>query len=316
MNETLRIILIILLIVLLVLLLLSFALSGFVYYATFTRQKHPADLNANDPSGHYAQIIKEQSSWLLEQNLEDVTIVTKNNMQQKAFFFPAKEPTNRTILFVHGWTSDGPRDYALAGTFYHDAGYNMLLIDQQAHGRSDGKVIGFGTIDHHNLLSWINYLDKRYLGDGEIFIHGLSMGANTVALVADHELPKSVKGLILDCGYTTVFDELVYLFKTKIHLPIFPFVYQIELFSRIFGKYSFKECSSVKSLKNARVPVLFIHGDMDRMVPLYMSKRGYEACASEKEILIVQGSTHATSHTDQPEIYEKTVFSFIEKYSN
>lgn len=46
-------------------------------------------------------------------------------------------------------------------------------------------------------------------------------------------------------------------------------------------------------MRKNKIPVLFIHGDEDRYVPVWMTYSNYEACAAEKELYIVHGAAHA-----------------------
>ena len=68
--------------------------------------------------------------------------------------------------------------------------------------------------------------------------------------------------------------------------------------------------------EKCKVPVLIIHGDDDRFVPCQMSHDNYEACASDKELLIVKGAGRGLSYCVDAASYEKTVQGFIDKVMN
>ena len=69
--------------------------------------------------------------------------------------------------------------------------------------------------------------------------------------------------------------------------------------------FSFAQLTPVESAKNIRVPVLFVHGAEDKLVPCYMVKEIYEACASDKkDIFIVGGADHAQSYMVDKEGFE------------
>ena len=42
--------------------------------------------------------------------------------------------------------------------------------------------------------------------DAKIILHGISMGGATVMMCAGENLPSNVKGIVDDCGYTSVWD--------------------------------------------------------------------------------------------------------------
>lgn len=45
-----------------------------------------------------------------------------------------------------------------------------------------------------------------------------------------------------------------------------------------------------------------------------MTKQNYNACISEKDIMIVQNAGHAASYYENVPAYEEKIISFIEKY--
>ena len=67
-------------------------------------------------------------------------------------------------------------------------------------------------------------------------------------------------------------------------------------------------------MKNAKIPVLMIHGLDDDFVPSYMTQQGYDACTGEKELLLVEKAGHGTSFLADKEAYTSKVISFLEKH--
>ena len=67
-------------------------------------------------------------------------------------------------------------------------------------------------------------------------------------------------------------------------------------------------------LKKSKTPVLFIHGEQDDYVPFNMLQKNYDACASEKEMLVVPEAEHANSYKINPELYWNKVEEFTNKY--
>ncbi len=63
----------------------------------------------------------------------------------------------------------------------------------------------------------------------------------------------------------------------------------------------------------AKVPMLFVHGDGDAFIPVAMCKECYEACGSEKQMVIYEDAGHGQSHFRHPEKYERDLFTFLER---
>ena len=193
---------------------------------------------------------------------------------------------------------------------YAKRGYEILLPDLRACGRSDGKYLGMGWLDRKDLILWIDKILEKDT-EAQVVLHGISMGGAAVMMTSGEVLPKNVAAVIEDCGYTSVWDifadELSFLF----HLPRFPLMHMADFFSRLRAGYSFYEASSLKQIQKSKTPTLFIHGSKDCFVHTEMVYPLYEACPAKKELLLVEGAGHGNSYLLDSELYFQTVFSFL-----
>lgn len=217
----------------------------------------------------------------------------------------------KIVIFCHGWKSSGICDCASNGYFYFDSSYDLVIVDHQGHGHSEGSYLGFGVLDKDNLYKWVKHIDDMYNGNCEIFLHGVSMGAYTLMLLNEYDLPSSVKGMVCDCGFISGTKEISYLAKAN-HLN-FTFVKPlIWLMCKISYRYDLSK-SSIDALKIAKVPILFIHGEKDNFVPVEHTKLNYEACASKKSLKVFKGCYHAASFINNQEEYEELVLNFFDE---
>ena len=215
----------------------------------------------------------------------------------------------KIMIFSHGWKSSGISDCAACAPFYFEEGYDVVLVDHQAHGHSEGKYLGFGVLDAKSMLKWVKKIDAMYQGNCDIYLHGVSMGANTLMQVNGMDLPASVKAMCADCGFTSGYEEIDYLAKSK-KLSFLLTKQMIWLLCKVICHYDLRT-SSLDSLKHAKVPMLFIHGDKDNFVPMEQTIRSYEACTAKKELKIFSGGTHAACYVNNKEEYKKTVLNFF-----
>lgn len=125
--------------------------------------------------------------------------------------------SDKIIICVHGFTGSGKKDFASLARTYYLNGYNVLLVDNRAHGQSEGKYVGFGVLDRLDLRNWVKYTVNRFGSNIKIFLHGISMGGATV-LMASSIMPKNVRGIIADCGFTSVDEIFEYVLKRDYHL--------------------------------------------------------------------------------------------------
>lgn len=244
---------------------------------------------------------------------EDVYIPSKDGLRLHGTWFP-NEKSKRVVICFHGYTSDGMNDYSTVAEYYWNNNFSLLLIDARAHGGSEGKYIGFGCLDRHDARCWIDYVIGRMGEDCQIMLHGTSMGGSTVLMTSGLELPPQVKGIISDCAFTSAWEVFSSVLKTMYHLPPFPLMQIADRMAKKEAGYGLDECNARDEVKKATVPIAFIHGDADTFVPFSMVHELYGACASEKELLVIEGASHAEACYTDPEAYEHLIGEWINRY--
>lgn len=264
------------------------------------------------PYGKYYENIILGEKFLRENSSQEIQIMSHDGLRLSGIWVPAENPKG-TILLAHGYRSSKLVDFSMAFGLYHNMGMNILLPDQRAHGKSEGKYITFGVKESQDMQSWIDFHNKNF-GEFPMVLSGLSMGASTVLYLADENLPKNVKGIIADCGFSSPNEIIASVFRRVVHLPPAPSLCVCELCARLFAGFSLTEKDTRQTLKNAKLPVLLVHGVDDGFVPCEMTKQGYDACNGEKEILLVEKADHGVSFLVDKARYTKTIIAFLEKY--
>ena len=269
------------------------------------------DVSQEETSG---SVTIDDSTWLLEQsNYEDFYITSKDGLKLHNYLL-RNDSTDKWIIAVHGYTSEGKLMAPYARKFY-DMGYNVILPDLRGHGLSEGDYIGMGWDERFDIIDLIQYIVDNNK-DSQIVLFGVSMGASTVMNVSGEELPINVKAIIEDCGYTSAWDEFSYQLKELFGLPAFPMMHTASLIGKIRAGYWLGEASAIDQVKKSKTPMLFIHGDSDTFVPSHMLDELYSAAKVEKEKLIIPGAGHAKSKDVDPELYWSTIMTFINRYVN
>ena len=116
-------------------------------------------------------------------------MVSHDGLHMEAIFYPGT--SNKTMIWLHGYTSHAERESAFPGLFYHRLGYNVLIPYQRAHGLSGGKYLTFGALEYRDMMRWVDKVNELH-PDGQILIHGLSMGGG-IALDLASQTIKNVK---------------------------------------------------------------------------------------------------------------------------
>ena len=139
---------------------------------------------------------------------------------------------------------------------------------------------------------------------------GISMGATTVLMASGLDLPKSVHGVMADCGFTSPDAEWKHVMENNLHLP---YRFHSRLADMMFSQKNsahLTDYSTVDALRETELPVLFVHGTSDFLVPVEMTYENYQACRSPKRLLIVPGADHGVSYCVERERYEQAVKDF------
>lgn len=256
--------------------------------------------------------LREEDIWIKEFNeKKDVYIRSFDNLKLHAYEVKENKG-NKWVIAVHGYTNKAEYMSSIAYKYY-TLGYNVIIPDLRGHGQSEGNYIGMGWHDRLDIIKWIEYILNED-ENSEIVLHGISMGAATVMMVSGESLPKNVKVIIEDCGYTSAKEQLAYKLKDMFKLPSFPLLDICSVITKIKAKYFISEASAINQIKKSNIPTLFIHGDKDTFVPFYMLDELYEACNAPKEKLIINNAGHAKCEKVNSHLYWQKVTNFISKY--
>ena len=294
-----------------------FALPSTIYTCMFLGIYHRRQsimLEKDDLTGtHYLPLAERFKVDILRAKsipCERVELQAKDGVKLIGRYYDKQ--SDKTILFVHGYQSNPFNNFSAIMLDCLEQGVNVLLIDQRAHGESGGRFTTMGHREQEDLQQWIAYAEGK-AGVEHIFVYGISMGATTVGYASEHIQSSKVKGLVMEAGFTCFYDELVnsleHAFMRKAALNY------IYLSTKSILKSDIKQ-SVEASLKNNKIPVLFLHGDVDKEVTIDFTKRSFLACASKKKMVTVEGAGHTLCYQIGGETVRKELNEFMKECIN
>ncbi len=262
---------------------------------------------------------EQQARWTrITESAKKVSIQSKDNITLNALLISHDGANGRQggahkyVIFVHGYNSvAASMDYIVA--HYIAREWNVLFIEQRAHGESSARYIGMGHFEKDDLKRWISFIENID-SEAKILLHGISMGAATVMLAAGEGLSPSVLAIIEDCGYSTLTEEFTAQLKQMFSMPYFPLIPVASVVCKIRAGYFFSDVDCVKAVARSKTPILFIHGEDDAFVPFFMLDALYEAAACEKERLVVPSARHAEAGVVNPGLYWSAVDAFTQRH--
>ena len=261
----------------------------------------------------YIPHIRACKAELAEKPHEDMYIMSNDGLKLHATYFPC-EGSKKVVICFHGYTSEGLNDYSTLAIFYLNKGYNLLIVDERAHGRSEGKYIGFGCLDRHDAKLWIEEMIKRLGEDCKILLHGDSMGGATVLMTAGLLLPSQVKAIVSDCAFTSAWEVFQSVLKNSYHLPAFPILHTANEMVKKKAGYGLKDCNAKEEVAKTKLPILFLHGKADTFVPCSMAQELYHACTGPKKLVLIEGAGHVESCYRDATVFEGAIEEFIFPY--
>ena len=238
---------------------------------------------------------------------EDLSIVSHDGLTLRGRYYECNPGGIIEILF-HGYHGNSERDMSGGVERCFALGRNALIVDHRGAGQSDGHITTFGIRERKDCLLWIDCVIERFGADTKIILTGISMGAATVMMAADEDLPKNVVCILADCGYSSP-REIIRKVLLDRGLPMVLYHF-IRLGGRLFGCFDLEETSPMDAVRHSRIPLIFIHGEADDFVPCEMNRQVYEVCASPKKILTVPGAGHGLSFPVDKEGYVKALADF------
>ena len=238
---------------------------------------------------------------------ENWEITSHDGLKLKALFYPGT--TDKTMIWIHGYTSHAERESAFPGLFYHSLGYNVLIPYLRAHGPSEGKYITFGPLEKLDIKNWIDKVNERI--PGSILIHGLSMGGGIALDLASMEL-EHVKCILADAPSYSIpgfFSDVAHSVAKKNPEKLLSCLYQ--RFRDVFGVDA-SEYDRCETIRECKYPLMVTAGSNEKMEEIL--SRIKERNPRPTTVLILPGCNHGNGMYKQTELYQSAIREFAERY--
>ena len=233
---------------------------------------------------------------------EDVLIPVKNvdgtNENIFGWWLPNAQQEQKAIgdrkvlLYLHGNGKNVSANAQHANRLM-GMGFSVLLIDYRGYGKSEGGFPSESNVYTDAQTAW-DYLIAKGFQPNQIMIYGHSLGgAIAINLATKH--PDAL-GMIVDSSFTSMIDMAMLDPRFRV-FPIDLLIHQ-----------RFDSLSKVRSLS---VPVLFIHGTADEMIPTAMSQQLYDATSTKKKLVMVRNAMHNTTTKTNESLYRDSILSFF-----
>jgi alpha-beta hydrolase superfamily lysophospholipase len=195
------------------------------------------------------------------------------------------------FLICHG-IGERVEYWATVQRLFESMGISSLAINYSGYGESSGSL----STKHceEDAIAACNELLAR--GHRSIFLLGFSLGSGVVCAIASRV---RVDGVILCEGFSTLREAGMAIGLPRWLTSVVPDVWR-----------------TVDRVRELEVPVLVVHSDEDRLFPLSMATRIFEACERHGELIVVNGFTHNAPIFEPAEKYWQPIAEWAKRRSS
>jgi hypothetical protein len=210
------------------------------------------------------------------------------------WWIPAADPRAKVVLYLHG--NDGNVSTNMTGIApLRELGYSVFIIDYRGYGASGGHFPSEAGVYQDAQLAWEYLVRERGISPANLFIYGHSLGgAIAIELALRH--PEAA-GLVVESSFTSIYD-MAMLKASYALLPI-----NLLLNQRF---------DSIAKVGHLRLPVLYIHGTADEIVPFEMGEALVKATPCARGFVAVSAGTHETNAVVGGETLRSAIGLFVE----
>ena len=214
---------------------------------------------------------------------EPVEMHAADGTELFAWFMPARGPARATVLYLHGNGENISSQFPNVA-WLPARGFNVLALDYRGYGGSQGKPTFAGVqLDIDAAMRVL--LERRDVDPDRIIVFGQSLGAALAVHYAAHSSYRSsIRAVILDSPFSD------YRLIAREKLAGFFLTWPFQWLPSLTVENNYSPAASVEAL--APIPVLFIHGEDDLIVPPHHSQRLYERAREPKQLWVVPDIGH------------------------
>jgi uncharacterized protein len=209
-------------------------------------------------------------------SIEKVKITTKDQIELISWHHNKNINNYKTILFLHG-NAGTLQNRIHKINHFENMNINFLIVAWRGFSGNKGKPTEEGL--YEDAKSAIRWLKNKGVKEKNIIIYGESLGTGIATEISQN---KNFAGIILESPFTSMVDA------GKDKYPYLP----VKLLLK--DKYE-----SVKKIKNIKIPILIMHGKLDKIVPFHMGEKMYQRANDPKYTYFTEYDDHMMEYNDK-----------------
>jgi fermentation-respiration switch protein FrsA (DUF1100 family) len=216
---------------------------------------------------------KATSSWTIASGVEEVWFTTRDGVRLNGWYRRSPADCNAgTVIYFHGNAGNIANVDWIAEALVED-GFNVLLFDYRGYGRSSGKLENEQEL-YKDADAAYDFAYRRGAQASSLFLYGQSLGTTAAA---DLAWRRPCAGLVLESGFSSASH------MASSMLPWLP------RWLHFVGRNRFE---SGEKLARVHCPVLVVHGDGDKTIPIDEGHNLFDGANEPKRFVVVAGADH------------------------
>ena len=216
---------------------------------------------------------------------EEVGFSSKDGSRLTGWFIPAFDTTSEplgTVIQFHG-NADNMTSHWFSLAWMAFQGYNLFTFDYRGYGHSEGIPDVDGTVQDG--IAAIEYVRQRKdIDPSNLILVGQSLGGAIAIAAFPYGASSGIRAVVIE----SAFSSYTKIAKDKINDSWF--FWHLQWLTPLFIDDDYSPDKYVHNI--SPVPVLFIHGTHDRVIPYHHSENLYEKAQDPKYLWKVEGGEH------------------------
>jgi uncharacterized protein len=228
-------------------------------------------------------------------------VMPSGSGQLKGWWIPAdprrvQDSTSPKVILFLGGAAGNKSHYLDRVEGLRQLGFSLLLFDYRGYGESTGDFPSEAQLYQDSQAAWDYLIQQQKVSPQQIFLYGESLGG-AIALDLAVKQPQAA-GLIVQSSFTSMRDIAKW--------RGFGWLLPVDLLLN-------QKFDSIAKVRSLQMPVLFVHGTTDEVVPFEMGQRLFATAPAPKYLHVVPDAGHTRLLRSGEQSYLKAIDRFIKQ---
>jgi len=249
--------------------------------------------------------------------LQEVSITAADSAVLKAWYVHPQSFNGNTVVLMHGIT-DNREGVAGYGELFLRHGYAVLLPDARAHGESGGEFATYGVKEADDLHRWVSWL---YQNDSPQCVYGFGESYGAALMLQSLAVEPRYCAVVVEDAFSTAREMSYERVSGFLHLGAWfgktlgrPIIATADIYSRAHYGINLLQPSPLNAVKHSSVPVLLVHGALDRSISPRHSVIMAKAAPDHVQLWLVPNAWHTGAWSAAHDEFEARVLGWLSQH--